>query len=870
MRLTYKLLAVATGLAVSLPVVAQDAVFEEIVVRAQKRDQNIMEVPVAVTAVTDAEIQASGIKDVFDMQQNVPSLVVGQSQTATTSNFQIRSVGSTSNNFGIESSVGLYVDGIYRSRQSSLINELVDVESVEVLRGPQGTLFGKNTAAGAIQVRTARPNQDTDAFVEVTGGDFGLLRVSGATNIALSDNVAFRGTVFSSQRDGYVDDLNFGSDVYNDRDRFGLRLQLAGGDISDDFNWRIIVDYSEVDEVCCAALSRVDNLFSQASLGDPLNLVNGTDALLLAFGGTVFTDFPYPEPFLQGLEAQFPQGTIVRGTGFESLVTAYSVLPRSQNEDSGLSLEFNYTLNNGMTLTSLTGYRSFDTLDFIDADFTDAPLLERTNDATQKSISQEFRLDGDFGDGGHFVVGAYYFDQEIVNLKTTDDPALLSGFLAQDPRLVTIRDSVDAIAAQFGALGFQPAGAVAIPLSTAVDNTTHEQDGFAVFGQVDFPLGEQFLLTLGARYTDETKNTRATYTQTLPSTTPRPDFGLMGILLCSIDPTCAATLPPGLPAFDPLDPLSQATFAPFYNDGWGTFVFDPLAPRPDFDEEVADDQTTGTARITWFPSDTTMLYASYSTGFKSGGSNDDRINPAFSQSFGPETSESAEIGFKGDLGPVRLAIAIYDAEFDDFQANAFTGTGFNLQNAGTLETQGVEVEFSWRPVDSFELSGFYAHNEGEYTSFVEGTCWDATPFQTGQPDPGLPPAFNPLLALERCDRTGGRLPYNPEDRVFLAATKDFAIGNNNLFARLEWSYASDLLTDGDLDPLTLQDSLNILNARVGFSWTDWNADLTIWGRNITDEIYYSGSFDPPAQDGRVNSYPSEPATYGVTFRKNFN
>jgi outer membrane receptor protein involved in Fe transport len=131
------------GLALATPAVAQDdePLLEEIVVVAQKREQNIMDVPVAV----------------FDLQQNVPGLIVGRSQTATTSNFAIRGIGSTSNNFGVESSVGLYVDGVYRSRQSSMINELIDVYAAEVLRGPQGTLFGKNTASGAINIRTVAP-----------------------------------------------------------------------------------------------------------------------------------------------------------------------------------------------------------------------------------------------------------------------------------------------------------------------------------------------------------------------------------------------------------------------------------------------------------------------------------------------------------------------------------------------------------------------------------------------------------------------------------------------------------------------------------------------------------------------------------------
>ena len=190
------------GLALAAPAIAQDegSFLEEIVVVAQKREENIMDVPVSITAISGAQIEASAIKDMYDLQVNVPGLIVGGSQTTTTSNFAIRGIGSTSNNFGVESSVGLYVDNVYRSRQSSLINELVDVEAVEVLRGPQGTLFGKNTAAGAIQVRTVAPSSDSaNAFVELTGGSHGLQRLSGAANIPLTDNLAFRGTVFLLQ-----------------------------------------------------------------------------------------------------------------------------------------------------------------------------------------------------------------------------------------------------------------------------------------------------------------------------------------------------------------------------------------------------------------------------------------------------------------------------------------------------------------------------------------------------------------------------------------------------------------------------------------------------------------------------------------------
>jgi len=836
-------LAAALTFLVAGSAIAQE-VFEEIVVRAQRRDQSIMEVPVAVTAVTGAELQSSGIRDMFEIQQNVPGLIVGQSQTATTTNFQIRGIFSTSNNFGVESSVGLYVDEVYRSRQSSIINDLVDVEAVEVLRGPQGTLFGKNTPAGAIQIRTVAPNADsTNGYLQLEAGDYGLGRINGAVNIPLTDYLAFRGTIFATQRDGYVDDDTFGSDFHNDRDRKGVRLQL-GYEPSDTFSMRIIADYSDIEETCCVALSRVDGLYSRASIaGVP---TPGTDAVIAGLGGQIFTDFGYPQALLD------PFGpAVTTGVGFDQFRVAYNQVPVSQNEDRGLSLQFDKTFDNGVTLTSITAVRAFDTFDFIDGDFTSADIFTRTNDATQDSFSQEFRLSGEFGEGGNWVAGLYYFGQEVKNMTRTDADSVFN------PYFIAIRpDDLQPLLAGIGQLFAQlPPGTLPPPVppfssdTFALNDFTQDQDGWAAFGQVDIPLGEKFIATLGARYTDEEKTINGLFTESANG--PPPDFAAIQGALFAASMGDFSQLPALLPVLLP-------------NESWGSYLLDELSPRPDLNEKIADDQTTGTLKLSWFPSDSTMIFASYATGFKSGGTNTDRINPAFPQIFGPEKSKSIELGFKGDLGPVRLAASVYQTDFEDFQASTFTGTGFNLQNAGDVETKGFELEALWRPFDTFEVQAWYAYSKGEYKSFVFGTCWDTTPFHTGVPDPAPPGA-----SAEQCDRTGDPLPYNPENRAFLALTKDFPVGNNNLFIRGEVSYQDEAFTDGDLDPLSIQDSFTIVNLRVGLDIESWNSQLQVWGRNITDERWYSGSFDGPIQLGRMNSYPSEPSTFGVTFRKDF-
>ncbi len=862
-----------TGLAFSPSTFAQEdtAIFEEIVVTVQRREQSIMDVPVAVSALSGAEIQAAGIKDMFDLQQNVVGLIVGQSQTSTSTNFSIRGIGSTSNNFGVESSVGLYVDGVYRSRQSSLVNDLADIESVEVARGPQGTLFGKNTASGAIIVRTKRPSQDRDAYVEVTAGDHGLIRLGAASNFSLGENAAMRATIFASQRDGYVDDVERGKDFYNDRDRLGARLQFAFNEPGDDFNMRIIADYAEIDEICCVAVARVDGLVSQASFaaGAPQF---GSDAAVAQLGGTIFTDFPYPPGLFDPLDVR-------QGVGFDEYTVAYDSIPRSTNEDAGISAELNWALGDSATFTSITAFRTFDTTDTIDADFTNVPLISRTNDAEIESFSQEFRFTGEIGETVSYVAGGYYFGQEIDTFTYTGDPSGDLGLLGQyigvtTPELQDAVDLVNAINAQIG-LPYPPAGApfpsaLQIPGDRAVwaeDTVSQDHDGWAVFTQWDFSLTDKFMITIGGRYTDETKKISAVYEQAAQG--PAPDLDALGLIGCQLDiPTgCFSQLPPPLdvpPDFT--NPATLAVFIPFGFQGWGSYLFPPLAPRPDLDAELSDDQVTYTGKMSLFPSDSTLLYYSYSTGFKSGGTNVDRISPAFDPIFGAETSESHEVGFKGEFGPLQLKAAIYMVDYDDFQANTFTGTGFNLQNAGKLSTEGVELEILWRPTDSTEIQAHYAHNEGEYDEFLGGTCWDTYLFHRGGSDPGS--GGDP--DAEVCDRTGFPLPYNPEDRAFLALSQTVDLGaNTSMFLRGEYTYASSLWTDGDLDPFTLQDSVEMVNLRVGFLFNSINSELTFWGRNITDERWYHGSFDQPIGLGRMNSYPAEPATYGVTWQSNF-
>ncbi|MEC8374066.1 MAG: TonB-dependent receptor plug domain-containing protein, partial [Pseudomonadota bacterium] len=233
---------------------------ERIVVQAQKTEQNLQTVPVAVTALSGKDLTETVSRDIFDLQNYVPAFAAFQSQSVTNSGFSIRGIGTSAQNFGFESSVGLYVDGVYRSRQNALINDLVDVESVEILRGPQGTLFGKNTAAGAMTVNSVAPSHDGhNGFAEVLLGNDNLVRVSGASSFSVVDDVlAVRFSGFNTQSDGFITDETSGQTL-NNRNRSAIKAQALYTP-NDKISMRFIADYGELDERCCGALTLQDNI----------------------------------------------------------------------------------------------------------------------------------------------------------------------------------------------------------------------------------------------------------------------------------------------------------------------------------------------------------------------------------------------------------------------------------------------------------------------------------------------------------------------------------------------------------------------------------------------------------------------------------
>lgn len=856
---------IATLVALSLGLAAHSATAQEaeednsdigletIVVSAQKRAQNLQEVPVSVTAFTGDEMAEAVIKDMYDLTTNVPGLGAFQSQSATNSSFSIRGVGTSSQNFGLESSVGLYVDGVYRARQNSMINNLVDVAAVEVLRGPQGTLFGKNTPSGAILVRTAAPSHDgDDGFVEATVGNYGLINYAGAVSLsAIEDVLAFRVTAFGSERDGTISDVNLGEDVLNDRNRWGARLQALYTP-SEDFSLRIIADHSEIDEICCGAPVQLSNLQALEIPGK-----FGTDAALPSLGGTVFAG----------------------GDAFFDREVAVSFLPESSMTDKGLSAEINWDFADNYTFVSISAYRNFESFDLIDSDFTDADLFGTKNDSEQSSFSQEFRIDYT-GDNLNYILGGYYFTQELDLDYSLFTDNIFEGFalgvlgqtvdgLTGTPGSFTgLLGGIDGLAAS----GLIAPRAAAAPAGTGFDHIAEqEHESYALFGQFDYKLTDELTLTAGLRFTSEEKDLLTQFTEVGPDIN-----GLGGNT--PVDLVGALTVLGGIGAglIDLTTPEGQATlgaFAGFDQPGWGFLLLgDTTRPRADINPDtLKDDQVTGTIKLSYQPNRDTLMYASFGNGYKSGGTNTDRIAAGFDPIFAAETSESFEVGIKKDFNDQNLRInaAAHYTTVEDFQANTFTGNGFNLQNAGDYEISGFELEATWLPMDTVEVNFAYALVSAEYKTFEAGNCWTAYTWHTGVRDPGR--GTTDGVDNSFCDRSGDRPGGEPEDYAVVKVKKDFDITDDiYAYVMAEYSYTGDIVLDGSNDPYAIQDSYNVLNLRLFMNFTDYDMDVILWGRNVTDEEYVNKTnFNTPLQEGKFNAYMAEPATFGVTVKKRF-
>jgi len=822
------LLAVSGCLLISPAFAQSEFEIEEIIVTASKRPQTLQEVPIAVTVIDAGVMERAQINDILDLQSVVPSLRVTQLQTSGNVNFIIRGFGNGANNLGIEPSVGVFIDGVYRSRTASALADLPNVERVEVLRGPQSTLFGKNASAGVINVVTAAP--DMDGFTgsaEAVFGNYNQVIVKGDISGPLSDTFGFSLSASSNERDGYYTNLASGSDI-NERSRWGVRGQLLWLP-TDSLSFRLIADTEEIDEKCCG-------------VG---NLVNGpTGAAIthpLVGGELVAEDVFSREQF-------------------------YDFDPTNEIENNGVSLQIDWDFANDLLLTSITAFREHSRMDNADVDFTSARLIsENVNDAEVETFTQELRLSQSL-DSLDWMIGVYYFDETLDYTSSIvyDDAFrnygdLLTGF------------GVSGLEALLGgAPFFIPPGTFFAEGQGVMEVTSQDDETISIFGQFDWHATDTVTLTLGANYTEVDKQASVSQTNTdLFSSLDFIQIGLGavfgGLVASGVPPdvafqlaTAASTVPclpdgSNAPLCNPVSPLQPLQFLP-------PFVDFPNSVEPGTSN---DSKTTWTARVAWDATDSINLYASAGTGFKATSwnlSRDSRPFPSDIQDLedaglavnnlepqtrfaGPEESTVYELGFKGRWDRGYLNLAIFDQEIEGFQSNIFIGTGFTLKNAGKQSTTGIEVDAVWNPTDTLDLTFSATWLDPEYDSF--------------------PPNFPGDV-----DLTGTTPAGIHEFSMVTSGTWNFDIGSTSGFIRAEYIYEDEIQVVENIPKAIASREVSTVNASAGLTFSD-RYDLMVWGRNLTDDDYLLSAFPAVAQAGSISGYPNQPRTYGVTLRARF-
>lgn len=791
-----------------------------IIVTASKREATLQETPIAVSVTGAEQIENSQARDLLDLQTLVPSLRVNQLQSSANTNFIIRGFGNGANNAGIEPSVGVFIDGVYRSRSAAQIGDLPNLQRVEVLRGPQSTLFGKNASAGIISIVTRPPQFEFGGSAEVSYGNFNAIVARADVTGPISDTVAFSVSGNVNKRDGYVEDVNLGIDN-NERNRWGVRGQLLF-EPNTDLSFRMIADYDKIDENCCSVVNIVDGPTGNA---------------IRALGGQIISNDRF--------------GT-TNASNFASI---------NEIENYGISLQADWALG-AIDVTAIGAYRKVDSFADQDIDFTSADIVQRSEGSgTIDTYTLELRAASDFDGPLNFLVGGFFFKEDIETNGALEYGADFAGYAdlltggAYTSLEPTLRFLIPTIPA--GSFGGQGQG--------RMTNFLFDNEAISIFGQVDFEPVDGLTFTVGGNYT----NDRKSVIQNNVSTDVFSGIDLVQAgVLAGVPAVVAAD-----PAFNPFLALRGLQFIPPFLD----------FPNAVEDGQTEDNDLSYTFRVSYDFPDNVSVYATYATGFKASSFNlstDSRPFPAdfipgspfqspppaaspirdaglavTNLSTGtrfadPEEAEVYEIGVKGQWDGFAFNLALFDQTLEGFQGNVFTGTGFVLGNAEEQSVRGFEFDSSISPIPELTFTAAITYLDAEYDSFVGGTAFNPATLTTVPTDlTGLRPAGIPKWSMT----LGGTYNIEFDAGHVLTLHADFLHESNTQIA------------EGLPD---FRREVNQLNATVSFALEN-GLEFAIWGRNLTDDVYNTTVFPGVAQAGTLNGYRNFPRTYGGLVRFTF-
>jgi outer membrane receptor protein involved in Fe transport len=840
-------LAVFAALCMGPQAYAQQSAAEEeepttlatMTVTAQKREEAMQDVPISVTALPEQLLQDTGVRDVKDLQVLVPGMTVTSTQSEAITTARIRGIGTVGDNVGLESSVGIVIDGVYRPRNSVGFGDLGQLERIEVLKGPQGTVFGKNTSAGVINVVTRRPSYTQSAEGEITVGNYNALGVSGSYNDALGEVGAFNIYAAKRKRDGWMD-VRTGNGPRRETEDYDQNFHTLRGKLllepTENLEILLSGDFTSREENCCTAV--------QTTVGATANILNA-----LAGGQAVAR--PGDNPFNR---------------------VAYSNRPTTQDiKDKGVSVEVNWDTSwfGDATLTSITASREWEAINGLDYDFSTADVLYRNPDEDEsftgfETFSQEFRLTG-ATDRLDWMVGFFYSDEDLNRTETYSigphyEPYLSVALLSLVNPALGASPTAPLFLSQ--ATGLAP-GTVFAGLG-ALDRYKQNAKSTALFTNNTWHATDALDLTLGLRYTREKKELISNYSN------PNGSPGCSAMLGPGGQARIASALMArGVPAAALPSVIPQVI-------GYGCLPWaNPLhnAPTRDTVQDREEKEWSGTLKAAYRWNENVMTYASAARGYKGGGFNLDRVQssnglssggagivPVLDTSFAGEFVDSYELGAKTTWadGNLLLNATLFHQKYDDFQLNSFLGTSFVVRSIPEVVSQGVDAEILWQPraLRGLMLQGGLMYADTQYGDNIPGGDFVAP---TGQ-----------LYKLP-----GGQMSFAPKWSGSASVTYEWDFGDLMARFNIGAKYVSEYNTGSDLDVEKMQDAYTVANARFGIGAQDQRWMLELWSTNLFDEEYVQVGFDGPLQNvspvpgnpfNTYNAFLGAPRMYGMTLR----
>ncbi len=846
----------AIAIATAISSTAYAAEIEEVVVTAQKRAENLQDVPIAISAFTGENMEAMGVENLTDLGKFTPGVEMNN-DTPLQPTYSIRGIQTGDFTVGSDPAVAVYVDGVYTGRGAGAEVPLADIERVEVLKGPQGTLFGRNATGGAIHIITKKPQADDTTEISLTAGNYGRQSADLLLNKQLADNVYGRMTVSNNRRDAWADNLA-GDFSAGNQDTQTYRVSLLWEPSANtEVLWR--ANYGIMDQGSALRSSIVPSL--QALDG----------------GTSVFGDYALDTPTIEDRDAFGTSLTVT--SDFDDFtftsITAYSGFDAhlQQDEDG----------------TSLADYK------FGSANFDD-----------QTQFSQEFRLNG-ASDTFKWTVGASYSQEKLEHLTeayftsgSLESFAVYEGLKGNsaafgipqevfDSLTQTEQEDMAVQVRQAMIMGGQEGlavsnfvyqllagsgqldqalnlGAFGLTGLTASQNlnpqdmvaqlmrgiqpwvmadaawnenvlNTGDYRSAAIYGDFTWSLTDRMDLTVGARYTADEKDftIETAYQNILPLTLGGPvelvnlpaGYPVQGTIML---PTVDTGIPMGLAFFNNGQPLLDSELSDSWSDISGRIVLD----------------------YRW--NDDVMTFVSLADGFKAGGFNSLNFGPGVEASFDQEDVVNLEIGMKSSLfdNRVRLNTSVFAYEYNNLQELDLVGTpipSYNLRNSDA-EGRGAEVEVQWAATDNLFIAGNYSYLDTEFTRF------------------GYIEAIGETAA-DAAERVGQPRVSTPESKFNVMAeyTVPMASGADLVF-RGDYNWTDERI--GSIsDPTRIIEDYQLLNLRAAWNSASDRYAAALWVQNATDEEIAGGYGGTGAAIGASPGWRYMPRMYGADFTVRF-